>query len=571
VKSALPRVVRVLVAQLWLVAAGFVVPASVQAGPFTSENRDVLQPNTGPWDLAGVTLGGTTFRNLGLQGMGRIAASAKDPATGESLGSISDMQVGNFANNANGTWSGTFYFLPDRGFNSGATFSNYAARINAVDFTFTPYTASLPTNLQNQIAMVFTGSTRFTYDHDNNSATAAIFTTGLLPQQPRGASLFGTTVPVVAGNTTQSDGTFVNRLALDAEGLILDPRAGKQGSGWVGDEYGAYVYHFNSAKQIDGVLKIPTALVPHAPAGAINFQLDTPALVNGRRVNQGMEGIALSPDGTKLFALLQSATIQDSGAGNQGRANAVRLLVYDVSASNAPDQPSAQYVIQLPRIDDNGGTPAVNRAGAQSSIIALNDHQLLILSRDGNGRGATGSPVFKSILLADISGATNINGLFDAEGNAVAPGGVLNASVKPITWIEALNMLGRLDLSITELEQFGLNLATAPGDINSLAEKWEALALVSAMDPLAPSDYFLFIGNDNDFLTQSGKLLDANGGLQDYNAGLENDTMVLAFRVQVVPEPGSLGLVAIGIVALALRRRARATICRDSSDDVRRE
>jgi hypothetical protein len=170
-----------------------------------------------------------------------------------------------------------------------------------------------------------------------------------------------------------------------------------------------------------------------------------------------MEGIALSPDGTKLFALLQSATIQDSGPGNQGRANAVRLLVYDVSGSDTPDKPTAQYVIQLPRIDDNGATggAAVNRAGAQSAIIALNDHQLLILSRDGNGRGATGSPVFKSILLADISNATNINGLFDAEGNLVAPGGVLNASVKPITWIEALNMLGRLDLLITELEQFG--------------------------------------------------------------------------------------------------------------------
>jgi hypothetical protein len=451
----LHRIVRVLAAQLWLVAAGFAVPAGVQADPFTSANRDVLLPNTGTWDPAGVTLGGTTFRNLGLQGVGRIAASAKDPGTGESLGSISDMQIANFVNNGNGTWSGTLHFLPDRGFNSGSTFSNYAARINTVDFTFTPYTSSAPTTLQNQIAMTFAGSTRFTYDHDSNAATPAIFTSGLLPQAPAVTSLFGTTVPTVAGNSTQSDGTFANRLTLDTEGLILDPRPGKQGSGWVGDEYGAYLYHFNSAKQIDGVLKLPEALVPHSPVGAPNFLADPPA--NGRRVNQGMEGIALSPDGTKLFALLQSATIQDSGPGNQGRANAVRLLVYDVSGSDTPDKPTAQYVIQLPRIDDNGATggAAVNRAGAQSAIIALNDHQLLILSRDGNGRGATGSPVFKSILLADISNATNINGLFDAEGNLVAPGGVLNASVKPITWIEALNMLGRLGLLITELEQFG--------------------------------------------------------------------------------------------------------------------
>ncbi|MGH8597253.1 MAG: hypothetical protein ACREXT_11410, partial [Gammaproteobacteria bacterium] len=93
-------------------------------GPYTSLNRDVLTPNTGVWPAAGVTLGGTTFKNLGLQGVGRIAANSVDPATGESLGSISDMQITGFTNNGNGSWSGTFNFLPDRGFNSGATFSN---------------------------------------------------------------------------------------------------------------------------------------------------------------------------------------------------------------------------------------------------------------------------------------------------------------------------------------------------------------------------------------------------------------------------------------------------------------
>lgn len=72
------------------------------------------------------------------------------------------------------------------------------------------------------------------------------------------------------------------------------------------------------------------------------------------------------------------------------------------------------------------------------------------------------------------------------------------------------------------------------------------MALVSALDPDAPNDYFLFIGNDNDFLTQSGKLLEANGELQSYDAGLENDTMVLAFRVSVVPEPPTWWLLAGG-------------------------
>jgi hypothetical protein len=525
---------------------------SAGAAPITSSNRDVLYPNTGAMPLSGVSLGGTNFRVLGLQGVGRIAANSIDPATGESLGSISDMQITNFQNLGGGTWSGRFEFLPDRGYNSGSIYSNYAARVNSFDFTFTPYTGTATTSAQNQIQTTFLGSTRFTYDHDANPATPGKYTSGMLANGV--GSLFGRPIPTVAGNTTQSDGTVNGRLTMDAEGFVLDSRAGRAGSGWVSDEYGPYIYHFNASKQIDGLLHLPESLVPHSPTGTANFFADPPA--NGRRINQGMEGIAQTPSGNRLFGLLQSATIQDSGTGNQGRSN-TRLLVYDISSSDAPTDPIAQYVIQLPRIDDNGGTPAVNRTGAQSSILALNDHQLLILSRDGNGRGSTGAPVFKSVLLADLRGATNIDGLYDAEGNAVAPGGVLNASVTPISWVEALNMLGKLDLSVSELAQFGLNLNTAPGNINTLSEKWEGLALVSAQDPSAPHDYFLFIGNDNDFQSATGKYMDAAGNLQSYNAGLENDTMILAYRVQIVPEPSTYALCCLGALAIAFARRRR--------------
>jgi uncharacterized repeat protein (TIGR01451 family) len=499
--------------------------------PYTNGNSGVFVPNTASWNPAGVTLGGTQFINLGLQGVGRIPAGAIDPATGETLGSISDLQVSNFVNNLDGTWSGTFHALPDRGFNNATVFSNYAARINRIDFTFQPYTGSAPTTAQDQIAMTFAGSTRFTYDHDGNAMTPPIYSTGLLAD--RKIPFSGTEAPAVLAPTTQSDGTFANRLTLDAEGLVLDQRPGRAGTGWIGDEYGAYIYHFDAAKQIDGIVPIPTALVPHSPAGTINFA-GTP--LNGRRENQGIEGLAQSPDGTRLFGLLQSATIQDSGTGNQNRVN-TRLLVYDISASGTPAAPLAQYVIQLPRVDASGSTTngsAVNRTAAQSSILALNNHQILILSRDGNGRGAGGAPVFKSILLAELSGATNIHGAFDAEGDAVAPGDVLDASITPLSWTEALNMIGKLGLSeLAEVEKFGLNLNAAPGDINTISEKWEALALVSANDPAFPNDYFLFIGNDNDFQTATGQYTDAEGNLQSYDTGLENDTVVLAYRVRV--------------------------------------
>ena len=558
-----PRSFRRLTNRASYLRRSLVLPAIVAATPafaqYTSSNRDIFDPNTGVWPAGGVALNGTSFINLGLQGVGRFAAGSTDPRSGETIGSFSDLQITGFTKNPNGSYSGVFNSLPDRGYNSGAIFSNYGARINEFDFTFTPYTSSATTALQNQINLSFKGSTLFTYDHDNNSATPPIPTTGLVANGV--GSLLGVTVPIVTGNTTLQNFTVPGRLTVDAEGLAFDRRAGRDGSGWVSDEYGASIYHFNKDKVLDGALQVPEALVPHSPVGTVNFLADHP--INGRRINQGFEGLTTSPAGTKLFALLQSATLQDSdaAAGNPGRSNA-RLLVYDISGNNAPTDPVQQYVIQLPRIDDNGGTKAVNRTGAQSSILALNDHQFLILSRDGNGRGASGSPVFKSILLADLSMASNFDGFYDLEGAQIAPNGVLRPGVTAITWTEALNLIGKLDLSVTELAQFGINLNTAPGDINTLSEKWEAMSLVSALDPAAPNDFFLFVANDNDFLTAQTKMFDANGVLQTYSNNLENDTVVLAYRVTIAPVPevstlaaGSAFTLAIGALGLRARRR----------------
>ncbi|MFT3784320.1 MAG: esterase-like activity of phytase family protein [Nibricoccus sp.] len=540
-----------------LAAAGALIAstASLEAqlntstGIVTGTNRIAVPGATS------VSLNGVSFVNQGLVGVGSLSALATD-AWGESLGSVSGLQIGNFTSTGNGSYTGSFYTLPDRGYNAGTTFSNYAARIQEVDFTFTPYYGAATTSA-NQIALSYnaTGSTKLTY----NNGSGFVTTTGLVPDSS--TMLAAKTVPYVtisngSPGVPTSGGTTINRLSLDSEGLVLK----KDGSGYVSDEYAAAIYHFNSAKQIDAVITPPAAIQPHSPAGTLAFSSEI-SNVNGRRGNQGMEGVALSPDGTKLFGLMQSATLQDSGSGNQGRLY-TRLLVYDVSGNIAPDAPVAEYVLKLPVLNDTGsGNP--NKTAAQSEIVAIDNTHILVLARDGNGLGATssGQPVFKSVLLVDLAAATNIAGtLYDLEGGDITPGNgtTLAPGITTLSWAEAVNMLNE-----TQLAKFGLNLkAGSAADLNTLSEKWEGMSLVSAQDPLAPNDYFLFLANDNDFLSSNTLMAGLDGKLlAGVDTGVTNNTTFLAYRVTITPVPEPSTFMTIG-VALSLgviffRRRKR--------------
>ena len=546
---------------LWLPA--FAALAIAQAAP--AQQFTTPHTITTAGDVSS-TLGGTTFVNHGLVGVGRISASAID-FFGETFGSVSGLQITNWRGSAGGAYSGTFHILPDRGYNNnnaGGFFSHYAARIQTVDFSFTPYTGNsniggsdIASRIAAQSQITFTSAisgTKFTYTDPNSGAGAT--TTGLDPGTTGHATIFGTTVPYVIDYTGQptpgaSNQTFpaINKLAIDAEGLALKA----DGSGYFSDEYGANVYYFNPAKQIIGVITPPAAVQPHS-AGALNF-ISTTAAADGRRNNQGIEGLALSPDGTRLFTLLQSATVQDSGSPQQNRQN-TRLAVYDVSNAPTPAAPVKEYVLQLPTYTTTGDNTAVNATAAQSEIVALDDHRILVLSRDANGQGSV-SPlpsVYKSVLLVDLDTGTptNIAGTArdDAGAKITTTIGVLDPAITPLGNTEAVNLL-----NTTQLGKFNINVdlgGSSQVTKQTLGEKWEGMSLVPANDPAAPNDYFLFVANDNDFLTSAGKMVGPGGTLVDYNAFIshpaarlpapvapsannENDTMFLAFRVTITP------------------------------------
>ena len=303
------------------------------------------------------------------------------------------------------------------------------------------------------------------------------------------------------------------RLSTDPEGLALN----KDGTFWMSDEYGPYVYLFSSKGKVLQTIVPPAAIIPKQN-GNTNFTASVDPQT-GRSANQGklqelvtiicvgadgpragFEGLTTSPSGDSLYVLLQSAPVQDGGP-NKATNRYTRFLKYDVDNLNNIKL-KEEYIVPLPQ-SGKGST------FAQSELLWLNDHQFLVLARDGNGAGdsnteskykcvsrsslfdrrplLTSGPALRSADLIDISCATNIAGSkFDSPDHPAAPGGVLDSSITPTeyqTFVQYINS--------TQLARFGLHNAGA-ADETLIASKWESLALAPAFDDDAKDDYFLF-------------------------------------------------------------------------------
>jgi hypothetical protein len=510
----------------------FCNPLPTTQGPFS-----YMTPFTAEVERAAIDQ--LSITNHGMVGAGRISGDAVD-SFGETQGAASGLSITGWSyNSGTGQFSGTFNVLPDRGYNSGSIFSNYAARIHAVPFTFMPYYGTSAV-AQTQIVPTYSSTTKFTY---LDGATTK-FTTGL---NPTGISTIMSQSVGTVNAANGPSGATTNLISFDAEAIHVFA----DGSGFVSDEYGTYIARFNSSKQFTKLIQLPGAAQPNRPATTLNFD-SVSAPTNGRRNNQGLEGLAVSPDNKRLLALLQSATVQDtSGSQQQTRYNA-RLFVYDIEASNLENPVLiGEYVVQLPRYDLNGNNSALDATAAQSEIVALSNTQFLMLPRDGNGLGkSTADPIVtKTVDLVDFGSATNVLGSYDAVGSAISPGGVLRVGITPAKSTVVINLL-----SSTDLTKFGFNTNTTSPNQFTVAEKAEGMALVPDTSTPSTEDYFLFVANDNDFQSSDVKMLDATGAIVSYGDArssvsgspkITNDAVFTAWRITICPNNRKFFKIAI--------------------------
>lgn len=451
-----------------------------------------------------VSVGGQTFVNKGLVGVGRMPSNLKDKF-GETFGSGSGMTVDAASwRRAGEGYEGTFYLLPDRGYNAAGT-TDYRSRFNKLRVRFTP------------------GKT-------TQDGVVATLADTILLTDAAGQPLSGLD-PEEGGVRKAADG-FPDMPQAKNGKVALDPEAIARlsdGSFFISDEYGPYVYRFSAEGRMLSAIRPPEAFIPlrkgvqHFGSNNPGPGASEPVPPNpefGRQNNQGFEGMALTPDGKKLAVILQSAN-RHEGGDNPATRNHVRMLTYDVADPAAPKL-IAEHVVPLPVFKAGERT----LVAAQSELTALSDTQFLLLSRDsGNGYGLKGTTsLYRRIDIVDISKATNIAGTDFDKTRSIAPKGVLDPSIVPAT------LTGFVDLNDNaELNRFGLHNG-APNDTNNLSEKWEAVSLVSALDPAAPQDFFMFVANDNDFMTQDGFQV---GAPYKDESGANIDTVFLVYRVTI--------------------------------------
>ncbi|KIM32609.1 hypothetical protein M408DRAFT_6128 [Serendipita vermifera MAFF 305830] len=440
-----------------------------------------------------VTINGQTFVNKGLVAFGYIPADAKDQY-GETFGGIGSaitFKRGTFNSNRDGTFSGKLIVQPDRGYNVEAPI-DWQTRQHVVKFTLKPYygVANLPfSEAAKTLKLDYVSTTLYTFNGKPTSGDDPEFVD----------TVSGIKYPVVASNYT--------RLTTDTEGLVSN----KDGTFWMSDEYGPYVYLLSSNGKVIQTIVPPEAVLPRIN-GTLNFTSASDPQ-SGRCANQGMEALTASPSGDKLYGLLQSALAQEGSCKKKTNKYA-RFFKWNVENRNRVKL-EAEYVVPLPQ-------SSKPETYAQSEIYWLNKNQFLVLARDGNGQGGSDpKSAYKAADIFDISSATNIaNTDYDLPTGSIAPGGQLLANITPATYVPFVQYVND-----TQLARFGLHNG-APADQGLINAKWESLALAPVGDREYPNDYFLFTFADNDFQTHNGVSMG-----QPYNATVSADNQALVYRV----------------------------------------
>ncbi|HVA45232.1 MAG TPA: esterase-like activity of phytase family protein [Pirellulales bacterium] len=258
-------------------------------------------------------------------------------------------------------------------------------------------------------------------------------------------------------------------------GLRFDPESIRRVKDrfYMSDEYGPFIAEFSTAGDRQRLLGVPTRFQALHPAATPEEEARLNS--SGRQTNAGLEGMAVTPDGRSLLAIMQRPLIQDSAAGSkggkrQGRNNRVLEV-------NLADGRTREYVYVL---DDDGY--------GVSEVLAVNNHEFLVLERDGKGGNEAEC---KRIYKIDVTGAGDVSGV------ETLPAGPLAEKIKPVKKTLLVDLLD---------PRFGIRGPHCPEKMEGLAfgpdladgRRLLILACDSDFDEKRPTVFYAFAVDPND-------------------------------------------------------------------------
>lgn len=344
-----------------------------------------------------------------------------------------------------------------------------------------------------------------------SSGTALTYGTGTALGVPNGAPAQNTAT--VNYFTGRSDNFDASKTSANPNNARLDPeavRVSKDGkSVFISDEYGPYVYQFDRAtgQRIKSFALPGNLAISNLSAqGAVEIAGNS----TGRVTNKGMEGLAISPDGSTLIGIMQAALEQDKN-------KVVRIVTIDIGTGV-----TREYAYQL------------TTGSGVSEIVALNNHQFLVDERDGKGLGDGSTAVVKQLFRIDLNGATDVGSL---TGSSADQSALKAAAVKKTLVLDLVNVL------------------TANGiSADQIPSKIEGLAFGDDITLNGVLSHTLYVANDNDFVPAT------SGANKFYVFALSDADLGATFTQQQIPEPESLALVLLGLGMVGGLQRRKSVL-----------
>lgn len=231
---------------------------------------------------------------------------------------------------------------------------------------------------------------------------------------------------------------------------------------YISDEYGPHIYEFDRATGLrTRVIQLPSmfAVTNKSPIGANEINGNS----GGRVANKGMEGLAITPDGSTLVGILQSPLIEDGGTSG----SVTRLVSINLRRGTL-----RQFAYPLTNI----GSASKPKYPTVSELVAVNDHQFLVDERDGKGMGDGSVAVEKKLYLIDLNGAQDVSAI-SGEANLIPK------AVGKTLFLDVVAALG-----------------TQGFTPQNIPAKLEGLAFGPDVNLNGATLHTLFLANDNDFV-----------------------------------------------------------------------